>query len=76
MSKMSQLDYEINELLDTTHLLCQEIADALACPLDMVETIVQQRFVEAFGIDEAEEIELMRQHQQMAYDADAQYYGA
>jgi len=46
MSYMSNLHYEINELLDTTHLLCFEIAEQLQCPIELVWDIVEQRWNE------------------------------
>jgi hypothetical protein len=50
MSAMKQLWENINYLLDTTHLLCQEIADELDCPVEMVNDIVHQRFMERVGL--------------------------
>ena len=40
---------EIHELLDTTTLLCEHIALAVGAPLDLVETIVEQRYELATG---------------------------
>ena len=44
MSKMKSVVMEIHELLDTTTLLCEQIAMAVGAPLSLVETIVEQRF--------------------------------
>jgi len=44
MSYMSNLDYEINELLDTTRMSCEEIAESLRCPIQFVHDVVQQRW--------------------------------
>ena len=44
MSKMKTLVAEIEEMLETTHLLCQQIADHLDCPVTLVEQVVQQRW--------------------------------
>jgi predicted XRE-type DNA-binding protein len=46
MSYMSNLDYEINELLDTTRMSCEEIATALQCPVQLVNDVVEQRWNE------------------------------
>jgi hypothetical protein len=40
---------EINELLDTTTLLCQEIADQLQCDVKYVNEIVHRRFLARVG---------------------------
>jgi len=49
MSKIKSVVMEIHELLDTTILLCEDIAIAVGAPLDLVETIVQQRYELATG---------------------------
>lgn len=44
MSRMSDIDLSIRDLLDTTMLSCQEIADEVGCPVDFVNVIVQERW--------------------------------
>lgn len=44
MSKMSDIDSSIHDLLDTTMMSCQEIADQIGCPVDWVHAIVEQRW--------------------------------
>jgi hypothetical protein len=44
MSKMSELDREIRDLLDSTRWTCDEIADYCSCPVEMVEAIVEDRW--------------------------------
>lgn len=46
MSYFSNLDYEINELLDTTRMSCEEIAASLQCPVQFVNDVVEQRWNE------------------------------
>jgi hypothetical protein len=46
---MKELYENINYLLDTTHLLCQEIADEIGCDIVYVEQIVHGRFLKAIG---------------------------
>ena len=46
---MKEIYENINYLLDTTHLLCQEIADELSIPVEYVNQIVHQRFLERIG---------------------------
>lgn len=46
---MKDLYESISYLLDTTHLLCQEIADELSCDIVFVEQIVHGRFLKAIG---------------------------
>ena len=46
MSKMKELYNSINELLDTTNLLCDDIAEKVGCPVKMVHDIVEQRWIE------------------------------
>jgi hypothetical protein len=41
---MSEIDMMIRELLDTTMLSCQEIADQVDCPVDWVNGIVEERW--------------------------------
>lgn len=43
------LSQEINELLDTTTLLCEEIADQLECDVEYVNKIVHQRWLARVG---------------------------
>ena len=47
MSAMKNLYIEINELLDTTNLLCEEIANKVGCPVSIVNDIVEQRWMAA-----------------------------
>ena len=49
MSKIKSVVMEIHELLDTTTYLCEHIALAVGAPLDLVETIVEQRYELATG---------------------------
>lgn len=49
MSKIGDLVVEINELLDTTNMLCDEIAAYAGAPLSMVEAIVQNRWLAITG---------------------------
>jgi hypothetical protein len=44
MSKMSDIDMEIRDLLDTTMLSCAEIAEQVGCPVDWVNSIVEERW--------------------------------
>lgn len=44
MSRMADLDLAIRELLDTTMLSCQEIAQEVGCPVEWVNSIVEQRW--------------------------------
>ena len=44
MSRMAEIDMMIRELLDTTMLSCQEIADQVDCPVDWVNGIVEKRW--------------------------------
>jgi predicted XRE-type DNA-binding protein len=46
MSKMKELYTEINELIDTTNLFCEDIAEKLGCPISIVEDIVKERWKE------------------------------
>jgi hypothetical protein len=41
---MSEIEIEINELLDTTVMLCEEIAEQVGCPVEFVEVIMQRRW--------------------------------
>ena len=50
MSKMKELYTEINELLDTTNLLCKDIAEKVGCDVQFVNEIVEQRFLTSFGL--------------------------
>ena len=49
MSKMGDLVIEINELLDSSDMLCDEIAAYVGAPLFMVEAIVQTRWLAITG---------------------------
>ena len=44
MSKMADIDMMIRDLLDTTMLSCEEIANEIGCPVDWVNGIVQERW--------------------------------
>jgi hypothetical protein len=46
MAAMKELWENINYLLDTTKWSCEEIANYLKCPVDMVNGIVEQRWNE------------------------------
>ena len=50
MSAMKTLFTEIEELLETTNLLCDEIALQVNCPVNFVHDIVEARFNDTFGI--------------------------
>jgi len=41
---MSEIEIEINELLDTTVMLCEGIAAQVGCPVEWVEVIVEKRW--------------------------------
>ena len=41
---MSEIDIEINELLDPTVMLCEDIAAQVGCPVEWVEVIVEKRW--------------------------------
>ena len=41
---MSDIEIEINELLDTTVMLCEEVAKQVGCPDECVEKIVEKRW--------------------------------
>ncbi len=41
---MSDIEIEINELLDTTVMLCEDIAAHVGCPVEWVEVIVEKRW--------------------------------
>ena len=41
---MSDIEIQINELLDTTVMLCGEIAEQVGCPVEFVEGIMQRRW--------------------------------
>lgn len=46
MSVMSELHYEITEYLDNTKYMIDEIANAVGCPIEIVEAIVEERWNE------------------------------
>jgi hypothetical protein len=46
MAAMKELWEDVNYLLDTTKFSCEEIANALKCPVDIVNAIVEQRWEE------------------------------
>ena len=41
---MSEIEIQINEILDTTVMLCEEIAEQVGCPVELVEKIVEKRW--------------------------------
>jgi len=41
---MSDIEIEINELLDTTVMLCEEVATQVGCQVEWVEKIVEKRW--------------------------------
>ena len=41
---MSDIEIEINELLDTTFMLFEEVAAQVGCPVEWVEKIVEKRW--------------------------------
>ena len=49
MSAMKNLVIDIEELLDTTNMLCDEIALKLNCPVSMVHDVVEYRWQETIG---------------------------
>jgi hypothetical protein len=49
MGQMKHLWEDINYLLDTTKFSCEEIANSLSCPVDWVNEIVEQRWIERVG---------------------------
>jgi hypothetical protein len=52
MSKMKELWEDIHYLLDTTKWSCDEIANSLKCPVEMVNEIVEERWLAAVGKSE------------------------
>ena len=52
MSKMKELWEDIHYLLDTTKWSCDEIANSLKCPVEFVEEIVEQRWMDRVGKSE------------------------
>ena len=53
MAAMKELWEDIHYLLDTTKFSCEEIANALKCPLYMVEEIVEERWLARVGSGES-----------------------
>jgi hypothetical protein len=49
---MKELWEDIHYLLDTTKWSCDEIANALSCPVEMVNEIVEERWMAAVGKSE------------------------
>jgi hypothetical protein len=47
---MKEIWENINFLLDTTNLLCQEIADELGIPVSFVNEVVEQRWENLTGV--------------------------
>jgi hypothetical protein len=41
---MSEIEIQINQILDTTVILCEEIAEQVGCPIEFVEKIVEKRW--------------------------------
>ena len=52
MSAVKELWEDIHYLLDTTKFSCEEIANTLKCPVEWVEEIVEQRWMERVGKSE------------------------
>jgi len=46
MSRVKELYENINDLLDNTNLLTDDIAKKLQCPVEMVQDVVVQRWNE------------------------------
>ena len=46
MSKMADLHLEITEYLDNTKFMIDEIANAIGCPIELVEAMVEQRWAD------------------------------
>lgn len=46
MSKMSDLHLEITDYLDNTKFMIHEIANAVGCPIELVEALVEQRWAD------------------------------
>jgi uncharacterized protein YutE (UPF0331/DUF86 family) len=46
MSAMKNLYMSIEELLDTTNMLCDDIAEKVGCPVRMVHDVVEHRWIE------------------------------
>ena len=46
MAAVKELWEDINYLLDTTKWSIDEIANALKCPVSMVESVVEERWLE------------------------------
>lgn len=49
MAAMKEIWEDINYLLDTTKYSCQEIANYLAIPVDWVNDVVEQRWIDRVG---------------------------
>lgn len=50
MAAMKELWEDINYLLDTTKWSIDEIANSLSCPVEMVEGVVEQRWMDRLGL--------------------------
>lgn len=70
MKDINMLLAEIEKLLDTTHLSCQEIADYLNISVDHVNEVVECRWEEILKQNE------MMQYAEDAANADCEFYGA
>ena len=55
MSAMKNLYMSIEELLDTTNMLCDDIAEKVGCPVKMVHDVVEQRWIERYLQPESNE---------------------
>jgi hypothetical protein len=44
MGKMSEMNLEINDLLDSTKLSCEQIANQVGCPVEWVNEVVAERW--------------------------------
>lgn len=49
---MSDIEIEINELLDTTMMMCDEIAEQIGCSVEWVEKIVELRWNDLLSNDD------------------------
>jgi len=49
MSKMADLHLEITDYLDNTKFMIDEIANAIGCPIELVEALVEQRWADRVG---------------------------
>lgn len=52
MGAVKEVWEDIHYLLDTTKFSCEEIANTLKCPVEWVEDVVEQRWMERVGKSE------------------------